>query len=250
MRFTSILEFPGSYKMNDIYRKVVLTTLLLAQPISGFCADTNNIFGVWGSITLQGGFNAISPKLEKFNWRIMNQVRTRDDSSNGSRFTENLLFSQIGYQINKHAAVSIGYLRGWGAPLNKTATEENRSYQDFVWKQNLGDFKFISRTRMDERFLVSGNKVGYRPRQLFMLKYPLPMMNGLSAYIGDEVLFYLNKNVFGKQGFSENRIFTGLSYQFSQHVGMDLGYMGQYINTKSGNNLFTQNIQANINYKF
>jgi hypothetical protein len=36
-----------------------------------------------------------------------------------------------------------------------------------------------------------------------MVRHPLPFMDGLSAYLGDEILFYLTKNVFGKQGFSE-----------------------------------------------
>jgi hypothetical protein len=236
--------------MNKNYRQIILSTLLIAQPISSFGADTNNMFGVWGSITLQGNFNAISPKFEKFNWLVMNQTRTRDDSPQGSRFTENLLFSQIGYQLNEHSSIALGYLHGWGEPLDKPSFQENRAYQDFIWKQSVGDFRFISRTRMDERFLMGSNEAGYRPRQLLMLKHPLSFIDGLSAYVGDEVLFYLTKNVFGKQGFSENRIFTGLTYQLSQHVKMDMGYMGQYVDTKSDSNLFTHNLQANIGFKF
>jgi len=236
--------------MKEIYRRVILSTLLLAPPISGIAAGVNNMFGVWGSITLQGDFKAVSPKLEKFNWFIMNQTRTRDDSTKGSRFTENILFSQVGYKFNQHASLWLGYAHDWINPLDKPSLEENRAYQDFIWKQSFGDYKLISRTRMDERFLQGSNEAGYRPRQMLILKHPLPFLDGLSAYIGDEVLFYLTKNVFGKQGFSENRIFTGLTYQFPQHVRLDLGYMGQYVDTKSGDNLFTHNLQANIGYKF
>jgi len=208
------------------------------------------MFGFWGSVTLQGSFSSVSPKLDKFNWLIMNQTRTRDDSPEGSRFTENLLFSQVGYNFNEHASLWIGYAHDWINPLDKPSAQENRAYQDFVWKQSVGDFTFLSRTRMDERFLVGTNDAGYRPRQLLMVKYPMPFMDGLSAYVGDEILFYVNKNVFGKQGFSENRIFSGLSYQITHKIGVDLGYMGQYIDTTSGNNIFTHNLQANIGYKF
>ena len=116
--------------MNKIYRRVVLSTLLIAQPVSGFGADVNNMFGVWGSITLRGNFNAISPKLEKFNWFIMNQTRTRDDSPEGSRFTENILFSQVGYRFNEHASLWLGYAHDWINPLDKPSIEENRAYQD------------------------------------------------------------------------------------------------------------------------
>ncbi|MDT8426687.1 MAG: DUF2490 domain-containing protein [Methyloprofundus sp.] len=236
--------------MTKIKYTALLGTLL-ALPVSGFAADTNNVFGVWGAVTLNGDFKAISPSLDKFQWQIMNQTRTRDDSDQGSRFTENLLMSQVGYQLNEHASIWLGYAHDWIAPLNKATLNENRIYQDFVWKQNFGDYKFTSRTRMDERMhLSTGGPDAYRPRQLLQISHALAFMDGLSAYLGDEVLFYLNKNNFGKKGFSENRIFSGLSYQVNQKVGLDLGYMGQYVDTISGSNLFTHNIQANISYKF
>ncbi len=237
--------------MQAICRKIILGTLL-AFPLSGFAADSavNNMFGVWGSVTLQGDFKALSPKLDKLHWLIMNQTRTRDDSAKGSRFTENLLFTQVGYNFNQHASLWLGYAHDWINPLDKPLYEENRAYQDFVWQQSFGAYKLISRTRMDERFVQGASEAGYRPRQMLIIKHALPFLEGLSAYVGDEVLFYLTKNVFGKQGFSENRIFTGLTYQFPQHVSLDLGYMGQYVDTKSGDNLFTHNLQANIGFKF
>lgn len=35
----------------------------------------------------------------------------------------------------------------------------------------------------------------------------------------------MNENKFGKKGFSENRVFSGLSYQVTKKAGVDLGYM-------------------------
>ena len=180
----------------------------------------------------------------------MNQSCTREDSPSGSRFSENLLFSQVGYQMNQHASFWVGYVHDWIHPLHKTAYQESRPYLDFVWKQNIGDFNLTSRTRMEDRINQTTGGEGYRPRQLVQISHPLPFMNGLSAYVGDEVLFYLNQNNFGKQGFSENRIFSGLSYKVTDNMGLDLGYMGQYVDNKAGNNLFTHNLQANISYKF
>jgi len=238
--------------MNKVKNAVVLSTLLLAKTIPSFAVDqgTGNFFGVWGSITLQGDFKSLSPSLNKFNWLIMNQSRTRDDSPQGSRFTENLLFSQVGYQLNDNASLALGYVHDWIHPLEKPAYQESRPYQDFVWNQNIGDFKLLSRTRMEERINQTTGNTGYRPRQLLQISHPLPFMEGLSAYVGDEVFFYLNQNKFGKQGFSENRVLAGLSYQFTPQFGADLGYLGQYVDNISGNNLFTHNLQANLRYKF
>lgn len=236
--------------MHTIIRAVLVITFLFAHPLSAFAAGTDNMFGVWGSLTLQGDFKFLDPEYDKFKWLVMNQSRTRDDSPEGSRFSENLLFSQVGYQLNDNASLWLGYAHDWLHPLNKPAVQESRPYVDFIWKQQFGDFKFTSRTRMEDRISQTTGSDGYRPRQLFQINHPLPLVEGLSFYLGDEVMFYLNKNDFGKRGFTENRIFSGLSYQLNRHVGMDLGYMGQYVDNASGNNLFTHNLQANISYKF
>ncbi|MDD5277554.1 MAG: DUF2490 domain-containing protein [Methylovulum sp.] len=229
----------------------LLGSALFVQPTASFAdTPTDNMFGVWGSLTLQGDFKFLSPGYDKFKWQVMNQSRTREDSPDGSRLTENLLFSQVGYQMNENASLWIGYVHDWIHPLDKPSYNESRPYQDFVWKQSMGDFKLMSRTRMEERINQTTSDTGYRPRQLLQISHPLPFMKGLSAYVGDEVLFYVNQNKFGKQGFSENRIFSGLSYQITEKMGMDLGYMGQYVDNIAGNNLFTHNLQANISYKF
>ncbi len=234
--------------MNKRQQKLIVSALLFVSSFPAFSADTYHMFGVWGSVTLNGDFKALSPKLNKFNWQIMNQTRTRDDSAEGSRFSENLLFSQINYQLSEHTSVGLGYVHDWISHLNKPIVHENRAYQDFFWKQQWGDFKWMSRTRMDERF--THNASGYRVRQLIKLSHPIAMLDGLSFYVGDEILFYLTKSSFGQQGFSENRIFSGLNYQVNNKVGVGLGYLGEYIDTLSGRNIFTHNLQANISYTF
>ncbi|MGR8933055.1 MAG: DUF2490 domain-containing protein [Gammaproteobacteria bacterium] len=238
--------------MQTIKSTLAVSALFLAQPLSAYAATTDDMFGVWGSLTLHGDFKFLSPdRGDKFKWLIMDQSRTREDSPSGSRYTENLLFSQAGYQLNKNASFWLGYTHDWIHPLNKPNFQESRPYLDFVWNQDIGnDFKFTSRTRMEDRIDQSTGDEGYRARQLLQVNHPLPFMEGLSAYLGDEVMFYLNQTDWGKQGFTENRIFGGLSYQFTDAVGMDLGYMGQYVDNKSGNNIFTHNLQANIRYKF
>ncbi|WP_305909037.1 DUF2490 domain-containing protein [Methylomarinum sp. Ch1-1] len=236
--------------MKKLTKTLIATTLLLSQPLKASAADDDDMFGVWGSLTLHGDFKFLSPDLDKFHWTVMNQSRTREDSPDGSRFTENLLFSQVGYQVNKQASLWLGYTHDWIHPLNKASYQESRPYVDFVWKQPFGDFKLTSRTRMEDRINQSTGNEGYRARQLLQINHPLAFMNGLSAYAGEEVMFYMNKTDWGKRGFTENRIFGGLSYQLTDHAGVDLGYMGQYVDNPSGNNLFTHNLQANVNYRF
>ena len=261
--------------MKKINTSLLISALLMAQPASSFAATgiddqgVNNQLGVWAALQLDGDFKALSPSLNKFNWQIMDQSRTREDSTAGMRYTENLLFGQVGYQVTDHASVALGYVHDWihtglsvlpdqqPNPVQSPTAfsyQESRPYQDFVWKQPLGGFGFMSRTRFEERINQTSGDTGYRGRQLFQITHPLPIKN-LSVYLGDETLYYANQNTFGRQGFSENRASTGLSYQFTPAVGFDLGYLGQYVvqNTTvspNKNNLFTQNVQANLRFKF
>ena len=208
------------------------------------------MFGVWGAVVLQGNLKSLSPSLSSINWQITSQTRTRDDSSQGSRVNENLLFGQLGYQLNSNASLWIGYLHDWIAPLGKPSYQAIIPYQDFLWTQSVGDFNLIARTRVEELINQTTGNVGVRPRQLLQISHPLPFLDKLSVYLGDEVFFYVNQNDFGKQGFSENRLTTGLSYEFTRGIAMDLGYLEQYVDTKTGSNLFTHNLQTNVRVTF
>jgi opacity protein-like surface antigen len=227
----------------------LLSALLLAQSTVSFAAQTDDMFGMWSSITLQGDFKFVSPDAENVKWLVSHQNRIRDQS-NEMRTTDNLSWGQVGYQLNEHASFWIGYLHDFNNPLNKPDNDEHRPYQDFLWNQDLGDFKFMARTRLEERINQTTGDAGYRPRQLIQVSHDLPFVEHLSAYVGDEVLLYVNQNKFGKQGFSENRALAGLSYQFTPKAGADIGYLGQYLDMKAGDNTFTHNLQVNLRYKF
>lgn len=236
------------------YRKAAMTllgilTATLAMPAIAVDQFGGDMFGVWGALIIQGNFKSLSPILDKLQWQLMNQTRTRDDSPKGSRFTENLLFGQIGYRLNDDVSLWLGYVNDWIDPLNKPFYQESRPYQDLTWNHAIGDFKLTSRTRSEQRINRMTGDTGYRARQLVQISHDLPI-GGLSVYIGDEVFFYLNENGFGKRGLSENRIMSGLSYQITDHFGLDLGYSGQYIDTTTLNNLLTHNMQVNLRYKF
>ncbi len=64
-------------------------------------AVTNDMAGTWSSVTLSGNLDTVSPALRDFRWQIINQARTRDDSSEGMRLSENLLFGQLGYALDR-----------------------------------------------------------------------------------------------------------------------------------------------------
>lgn len=237
-------------------RNKLLTTLkflpllgLGVAPISH--AVTNDMGGTWSSLTLSGSLDKVSPNLKGFRWQVMDQARTRDDNPGGNRFSENLLFAQVGYDVTKNASFWVGYVHDWIHPLDNLAYQESRPYEDFLWNSSLKDLRFTARTRLEQRIRQGTGDVGVRLRQLFQVSYPLAFIDdNLRVYAGEEMLGYVNNNSFGRTGFSENRALGGFSYQFTKQLGADLGYLGQYVYNKTGNNLFTHNVQFNLSYKF
>jgi hypothetical protein len=214
-------------------------------------ALTDDMAGSWSSVTLSGNLDALSPALNKLRWQIMNQTRTRDDSAQGMRMSENLLFGQLGYAVDDHSSIWMGYVHDWIHPLDKLAYQENRPYEDYLYNYSTGNLKFTGRLRLEQRIRNDTGDIGIRTRELLQMNYTLGFIDkDLSAYVGDEILEYTNKNTFGRTGFSENRALAGLSYQFTKKIGADLGYLGQYVQNITGPDLFTHNVQFNISYKF
>ncbi|MGB4497075.1 MAG: DUF2490 domain-containing protein [Methylococcaceae bacterium] len=224
--------------------------LLLTFTMTAFAAPTTDISGIWGMATLQGDLNFISPDLTSFQWLISSQTGEREDSAKGLRLNEAILLGQVGYQVNKHVTFWLGYLDDRIHPLNKLSYEESRPYQDVVYTQTVADFNLTIRTRLEERINQANSDIGYRVKQFFQINHALPFIDGLSGYLNNDTYFYVNQTNFGKQGFSENRFGSGLSYQFTKQLGADLGYLQQYVDNKTGSNLLINNLQMNLRYRF
>ena len=234
-------------------RAIAVLSLTLVGSAHGYAADggTRDVFGSWSSLTLSGNFEGISPDFQRFRWLVMDQVRTRDDSPAGTRFSENLVWAQLGYDISEYASVWLGYTHAWIDPLDKPSAQESRPYQDLLLNIPFLSGRLMSRTRLEQRINPSGGDVGIRARQWIQYSHPLPVISEkLSVFAGDEVLAYFNDSPFGVNGFSENRVLAGVSYQFTGHLGVDLGYLGQYVVNKAGPDLFTHNLWANLRYQF
>ena len=233
--------------------------LLLSLAATSILAGTDHVFGTWTSLTLQGDFSFLSPEASDFRWMIIDQARTRDDKElnperfpedGGLRFSENLLWVQGGYNLTEHASLWLGYTHDWIKQLNGGHFQESRPYQDFLWVKSFGQLAVMSRSRLEQRVAINTGDTGVRIRQFVMLRHPSPSSERLSWYVGEEVLAYLNENQFGPEGFSENRALGGFIYQLTPQASLMLGYMGQLINNENDDDLFTHNLQFDINYKF
>ena len=208
---------------------------------------------MWYQAKLRGKFDALSPALNKFNWLLKDTVRTLDDSAGqGMRFLNNLLYVQIGYELDEHFQVSLGYVHESHKSLNSPLYYTNRAYEQLEWKSDFYDGKFLLRSRVEQRVNQSTGDLAIRLREKVQVTYPLAFINKhWGVYVGDELFGYLNKNSFGRQWLSNNRVSAGLSYRLNPQARIDLGYLGRYMWPISGDNyVFTHNLELKINYDF
>ncbi|MDH4155449.1 MAG: DUF2490 domain-containing protein [Nitrospira sp.] len=170
------------------------------------------------------------------------EVNTRigDDVTNIDQL---LLRPAIGYKLTDNISIWQGY--AWVGNFNQSHTfpqspffEENRIYQQVNYTTKLGDFKFLSRTRLEERWIEHADGTAVRFRQMFRFTYPLPMAPDIGLVVYDEI--FANANTVGsikgkgpQAGFDQNRFFLGINKTFNQYLNVDLGYQNQLLNQRS-----------------
>ncbi len=169
------------------------------------------------------------------------EVNTRigDDVTNIDQL---LLRPAIGYKLTDNISIWQGY--AWVGNFNQAHKppqspffDENRIYQQVNYTEKFGSVKFLSRTRLEERWIDHADGTAVRFRQMFRFMYPLPIAPDLAFVAYDEIFANFNTvgSVQGKgpqAGFDQNRFFLGINKTFSQYFNMDIGYQNQLINSR------------------
>ena len=222
--------------------------------LAGGGVTTAHAYTEWGPNT-QSDFRLWTPvylnvKLpNKFLAYMEVNPRLGDDAS---MFDQLLLRPAIGYQLTEHLSLWQGY--GWVGNFNQKHTppaspffQESRVFQQAIYTRKLASFDFMSRTRMEERFIEGAAGTALRFRQMLKLSYPLPMAPEWSLVGYDEIFMNLNSvDSFDDArrgghapgaGIDQNRFFLGVNKKFNQYFNVDIGYQNQMLNsrTKHGN---------------
>jgi len=166
--------------------------------------------------------------------------RIGDDVTNIDQL---LLRPAIGYQLTEHLSIWQGY--AWVGNFNQPHAapqspffQENRIFQQAIYTQKFGSFNFMSRTRLEERWIEHADGTAVRFRQMLKLSYPLPMAPDWALVGYDEI--FINVNTVGVPsgkgpgaGIDQNRFFLGVNKSFNQYLNVDLGYQNQMLNSRS-----------------
>lgn len=173
--------------------------------------------------------------------------RIGDDVTNIDQL---LLRPALGYQLTENLSIWQGY--AWVGNFNQTPTKfipsnfigENRIFQQAVYTNKFSIFKFMSRTRLEERWIDHASGTALRFRQMLKLSYPLPVAPDWALVAYDEIFINLNsvdtydevKRGASKgpgAGIDQNRFFLGVNKTFNQYFNVDLGYQNQMLNNRS-----------------
>jgi hypothetical protein len=205
---------------------------------------------------------------DKWSLHLEAQLRRNEVVSKPQQF---LLRGGLNYNLSPQATVSAGYCfvetYPYGAFAAKSIFPENRIWEQVQLKNQVGNFEWISRFRLEQRFVQSPIQQGntfmpgaaiYTNRFRLLNRFSIPFsgktITDKSFYLSffDEILVNFGKNV-GFNVFDQNRAYIALGYKIPKIGRLELGYLNQLILKSDGikvenNNTLQLGLSCNIDF--
>ncbi len=224
----------------------VLTLLALTTP--SLRAQTIEDQGFWTAVFSQGDLEFEPGTETRWRWWFDGHARFQDDADG---FNVSIVRPGIGYKLTDTATVWAGY--GWirTDPISDTPDfDEHRIWQQITWSTKAEDTTFGFRSRFEQRFVETGDDVGWRFRQLVSARQPLAGSDRFTLVAWDEVFIHLNDTDFGtRTGFNQNRAFLGVGWVWNPETPksrVEIGYLNQFIDSSSGSNRMNHLLSVNF----
>jgi Protein of unknown function (DUF2490) len=181
----------------------------------------------------------------------------------------------LNYHISSQAFVSAGYAfiqtYPYGAFGSKIDFPENRIWEQLQLKNQVGNFEWVSRFRLEQRYVQSPiviigfggpfNVTGpaiFTNRFRLLNRFSIPFKgktitnHSFYATIFDEFMINFGENV-KTNIFDQNRIFIGIGYKFPQLGRLEVGFLEQTIIRSDGikvenNHTFSISLMNNLDF--
>ena len=155
----------------------------------------------------------------------------------------------INYHINNTTFTSAGYAYVTNYAFDKeqlsgVQVSENRIWQQFLMRNNLGRCLFEHRYRIEQRWIQSNNNNRYLDRIRYLLRFTVPLnkkgleKNTVFLSFYDEIFINISATPFDR-----NRLYGAMGYQLLPNANIQLGYLAQTVN-----NTTKQYLQAAVFY--
>ncbi len=217
-------SFFNSYLFGNIF------TFLIC--ITSFAQSPSGTTGGWLM-----GFNQTRLN-DKWSIHTEAQYRSFEIAPN----TEQLLLrGGINYHINIPKAIGTAFVTAGYAyvtnyafdkeQLSGVQVSENRIWQQFLMRNNLGRCLFEHRYRIEQRWIQSNNNSRYLDRIRYLLRVTVPLnkkeieKNTLFLSFYDEVFIHLSPTPFDR-----NRLYGAIGYQFLPNANIQVGCLAQTVN--------------------
>ncbi len=214
-------------------KKAVLTAMLML-PIFALGQDSN--FGNWLIYFGNKQFNS--------KWNLHHEVQYRNYNFIGD-LEQLLLRTGLGYNLTESSNVLLGYGYILSENYNVDTDEkfdvnEHRIYQQLITKQSYKGMSVQHRYRFEQRFLEEDFKLRFR--YFLGLNVPLSIEETNRWYLSAYNEIFVNTE---SSFFDRNRLYGGLGYKLNDSVRIEVGYMNQFFETSSRDQL---NIMTFVNF--
>ena len=177
-------------------------------------------------------------------WNLHHEVQYRNYDAIGD-LEQLLLRTGLGYtfgESKKNILLGYGYILSENYTSEsdpKVSVNEHRIFQQFISKQKLGKLKLSHRYRFEQRFVESDFKM--RLRYFLGVNIPIISKEESKYYFSAYNELFLNTK---SKLYDRNRLYGGFGYHLSEKVRLEMGYMNQFFNKGSRDQL---NILAFVN---
>ncbi len=200
--------------------------------------------GVW--VAGFGRGDIASDLTDRLKWWFDGHARFFDDTDG---FGQSIVRPGIGYALDERVTIWAGY--GWirSSPATSSDFDENRIWQQLTWSEPFDWLTLGFRSRLEQRFVETGDDTGLRFRQLVSWRQPFACAAEYSFVLWDEIFVHLNDTDWGANtGFDQNRSFVGfgLKRNTDSRWRVEIGYLNQHINRRSRGNLTNHLLSVNI----
>jgi hypothetical protein len=183
-------------------------------------------------VASQGSLAPGSEDGQRLRWWLDLQPRFADRADG---LGEALIRPGVGFSLSDRATAWAGY--AWIRKKRKGQghSEEHRIWQQFSWRTTVASFTLTSRTRFEQRFLDTGDDVGWRFREFVKGTRPIAFSDRLFLSVYDEIFVDMNGTDWGQEkGISQNRFFAGLGWDFGNpllgsRLRTEVGYLNQFV---------------------